>query len=184
MIPVSHDIRLIANALRGFRQISHSLGSNTSLLLVHPPSKENHTVEKYRQRFWEILRGLRSCDFKEWPDAIPTNVNAAKWMFCFDADRWFFAAMTPAHRQRRSRHAANFVVAVQPRWVFDHLFRTPEMRRRAVETVRKLIPPYDTIQISPDLAAYGDEGSTEAHPYFLLDENRTSFCPYKDLDAF
>ena len=57
------------------------------------------------------------------------------------------------------------------------------MRRQAVEAVRKLIPPYDTIEISPDLAAYGDEGSTEAHQYFLLDENKTSSCPYNDLDA-
>jgi FPC/CPF motif-containing protein YcgG len=46
-----------------------------------------------------------------------------------------------------------------------------------------LIPPYDSVDISPDLAAYGDEGSTEAHQYFLLDYNKTSFCPYNDLDA-
>ena len=104
-------------------------------------------------------------------------------MFCFDGAPWFFAAMTPAHEQRQSRHASNFVVAVQPRWVFDHLFRTPEMRRHAVEAVRKLIPAYDTVGISPDLAAYGEKGSTEAHQYFLLDENKTSSCPYNDLDA-
>ena len=57
------------------------------------------------------------------------------------------------------------------------------MRRHAVEAVRKLIPAYDTVGISPDLAAYGEKGSTEAHQYFLLDENKTSSCPYNDLDA-
>jgi len=177
------NMRQIVTALRIFRLLSHSLGSNTSLLLVHPPPKEHHSVEQYKQRFWGILRGLRSCDPEDWPAEIPTDVNAAKWMFCFDGAPWFFAAMTPAHEQRQSRHASNFIVAIQPRWVFDHLFRTPEMRSQAVEAVRRLIPAYDTIAVSPDLAAYGDEESTEAHQYFLLDENKTSFCPYNDLDA-
>lgn len=71
---------------------------------------------------------------------------------------------------------------MQPKWVFDHLFRTPETRRAAVEKVRKLMPAFDEVGISPDLSAYGTEGTTEAHQYFLLDENKTSTCPYGDLD--
>ena len=90
--------------------------------------------------------------------------------------------MTPAHEHRQSRHAPNFTVAMQPKWVFDNLFRTPEKRRAAVDAVRKLMPAYDEIEPSPDLSAYGTEGTTEAHQYYLLDENKTSYCPYEDLD--
>ena len=71
---------------------------------------------------------------------------------------------------------------MQPNWVFDCLFRTPERKRAAVEKVRTLIPAFDEVGLSPDLSAYGTEGTTEAHQYYLLDENRTSFCPFEDLD--
>ncbi len=90
--------------------------------------------------------------------------------------------MTPAHEQRHSRYAPNFVIAMQPKWVFDNLFRTLEKRRAAVEAVRKLMPAFDEIEPSPDLSAYGTEGTTEAHQYYLLDENKTSHCPFADLD--
>ena len=67
--------------------------------------------------------------------------------------------------------------------MFDNLFKTPEKRRAAVQAVRKLMPAYDNIEASPDLSAYGTEGTTEAHQYYLLDENKTSYCPYNDLNA-
>ena len=91
--------------------------------------------------------------------------------------------MTPAHEQRQSRRASNFTIAVQPKWVFTNLFKTPEKREKAVQAVRKLMSAYDKVDISPDLAAYGDEGATEAHQYYLLDKNETSECPYDDLDV-
>ena len=56
------------------------------------------------------------------------------------------------------------------------------MRRAAVDKVRRLMPGFDGVDVSPDLSAYGTEGTTEAHQYFLLDENERSFCPFKDLD--
>jgi FPC/CPF motif-containing protein YcgG len=178
------NIRLLANALRAYYPLSHSLGPNTSLLIVHPPpSVDSSSVEDYRQKFWAILRGLRLCDLEPWPEDIPTETDAAEWTFCFDGVPWFLAALTPAHEQRQSRRADNFTIAVQPKWVFNNLFKTPETRERAVQAVRKLMPAYDNIEISPDLAAYGSKGSTEAHQYYLLDENETSHCPFKDLDA-
>ena len=71
---------------------------------------------------------------------------------------------------------------MQPKWVFDNLFATPEKRRAAVQAVRKLMPAYDEVEPSPDLSAYGTEGTTEAHQYYLLDENKTACCPYDDMD--
>ena len=177
------NIRLVANALRAYLPISHSLGPNTSLVIVFPRlGKQQLSVEAYQEKFWQLLRGLRSCDLHPWPANIPAETGAPKWAFCFDGVPWFPAAMTPAHEQRQSRHAPNFTIAMQPKWVFDNLFRTPERRRASVEAVRSLMPAYDKIEPSPDLSAYGTEGTTEAHQYYLLDENKTSYCPYEDLD--
>lgn len=176
------NIRLLANAMRAYLPESLSLGPNTSLVIIHPRSKEEYSVESYQQKFWDLLRGLRTCDQRDWPSDIPAETDAPKWAFCFDGAPWFPAAMTPAHEQRQTRHAPNFIIAMQPKWVFDNLFRTPEMRRASVEAVRKLMPAYDAIEPSPDLSAYGTEGTTEAHQYYLLDENKTSNCPYIDLD--
>ena len=176
------NIRLLANAMRAYFPISHDLGPNTSLVILHPLSDEKHTVDDYQQKFWDLLRGLRTCDLKDWPEDIPQDTSHARWAFCFDGVPWFPAVLTPSHVQRNSRYAPNFAIAMQPKWVFDHLFRTPERRRAAVESVRKLLVPFDDIEPSPDLSAYGTEGTAESHQYYLLDENRTSECPYQDLD--
>ncbi|KAL6714784.1 hypothetical protein ACLMJK_007044 [Lecanora helva] len=185
------NIHLLASALRAYLPLSHSLGPNTSLIIIHPntssksspPAPSDLSVSDYQQKFWSLLRSLRTADTQPWPRDIPTTTSAAKWAFCFDGVPWFPAAMTPAHSQRQSRHAPFFTVAMQPKWVFDNLFKTPEKRRAAVDAVRKLMPAYDKVAPSPDLSAYGTEGTTEAHQYFLLDENETAWCPYRDLDG-
>ncbi|KAM0795124.1 YqcI/YcgG family-domain-containing protein [Usnea florida] len=182
------NLRLLASAMRAYLPQSHSIGPNTSLVIIHPPASDTNTdcpspsVDSYHHKFWTLLRGLRTCDLKPWPSDIPPRTDDAKWAFCFDGVPWFPAAMTPAHEHRLSRHAPFFTVAMQPKWVFDNLFRTPERRRAAVEKVRTLMPAFDEVDLSPDLSAYGTEGTTEAHQYYLLDENRTSFCPFEDLD--
>ena len=176
------NIRRLANAMRSYLPLSHSLGAHTSLVICFPRSEETYSVHDYHQKFWDLLRGLRTCDPRAWPSDIPAETDAPKWAFCFDGVPWFPAAMTPAHHQRHSRFAPNFIIAMQPKWVFDNLFATPEKRRAAVQAVRKLMPAYDEVEPSPDLSAYGTEGTTEAHQYYLLDENKTACCPYDDMD--
>ena len=176
------NVRLLANAMRSYLPLSHTLGANTSLVIIHPKSEITASVDEYRQKFWDLLRGLRTRDSQTWPSDIPVETTASKWAFCFDGVAWFPAAMTPAHRQRNSRFAPNFVIAMQPKWVFDNLFATPEKRRAAVEAVRRLMPTYDEIECSPDLSAYGTDGTTEAHQYFLMDQNTTAKCPFEDMD--
>ena len=39
-----------------------------------------------------------------------------------------------------------------------------------MEKVRRLMVGFDGVDVSPDLSAYGTEGTTEANQYFLLDE--------------
>jgi FPC/CPF motif-containing protein YcgG len=177
------NIRLLANAMRAYFPISHELGNNTSLVIIHPTSDAKNTPSDYQQKFWDLLRGLRTRDLKNWPEEFPQDTNDPRWAFCFDGVPWFPAVLTPAHVKRHSRYAPNFTIAMQPKWVFDHLFRTPERRRAAVESVRKILEPFDDIEVSPDLSAYGTEGTTESHQYYLLDDNVTAECPYQNLDG-
>ena len=51
----------------------------------------------------------------------------------------------------------------------------------ALRTVRDLLREYDGVPLSPDLKNYGEDGSRESEQYFLLDENVTAVCPYKNL---
>ena len=53
-----------------------------------------------------------------------------------------------------------------------------------MQAVRKLMPEYDQVEVSPDLSAYGTEGTTEAKQYFLLDENVSAECPWGSLDGW
>ena len=184
------NIHRLATALRAYLPLSHNLGPNTSLIIIHPNATASHddeietsSVSAYQTKFWSLLRGLRAADTQPWPQSIPQSTHAPKWAFCFNGVPWFPAAMTPAHHQRQSRHAPYFTLAMQPKWVFDNLFRTPEKRRAAVQAVRKLLPAYDEVEVSPDLSAYGTDGTTEAHQYYLLDENRTAECPWGSLDG-
>jgi uncharacterized protein len=60
---------------------------------------------------------------------------------------------------------------------------TPEKRRSATGTVRCLLKEYDDIEVSPDLSDLGAPGASESRQLTLLDENKTSECPYEDFDV-
>ena len=178
------NIRRLAPALRAYLRLSHSLGPNTSLVIMCAPPESDHqkTVEEYNQKFWDMLRGLRIWDTKPWPQEIPQNTKAEKWTFCFDGVPLFPVALTPSHSRRWSRHAPVPLIALQPKWVLDNLLSTPEKREAATSKVRKLLKEYDQIDISPDLTSYGAPGSSEVHQLCLLDRNETVQCPYQDFD--
>ena len=174
------NIHRLAAALRAYLPLCHTLGPNTSLIIIHPnltPAKESTLISKpptsistYHAKFWSLLRGLRAADTHVWPPPIPHSTNSPKWAFCFNGVP---AAMAPAHSHRMSRHAPYFTVAMQPKWVFDHLFGTPERRRAVVQAVRGLMVKYDDVDVSPDLSAYGEVGTSEARQHSVLDENTT-----------
>jgi len=176
------NVRLLGDALRAYLRQSHSIGPNTSLVIICPPSTKDRSVEDYNLSFWGLLRGLRIYDSKPWPEHVPADTTTSRWAFCFEGVPWFFAVLTPAHSKRQSRYAPNFGIVIQPKWVFDVLFNTPEKRQAACGKVRSLLADFDEIPLSPDIAHHGDPGTTESRQYYLLDENKTSFCPYSDLD--
>jgi FPC/CPF motif-containing protein YcgG len=175
------NVRLIGRGLRAYLPLSRSCGPNTTLVVLCPPSTKARSVEQYNLDFWGLLRGLRVFDTKPWPEEIPADTIANKWAFCFDGVPWFPAVLTPAHSKRQSRYAPNLVIVMQPKWIFDILFNTLEKRHKACEKVRALVADFDEIPVSPDVAHYGEPGTTESRQYYLLDENETSYCPYPDL---
>ena len=176
------NVRIIAPALRAYLRMSHTLGPNTSLVVMAAPSENPKSVEEYNQCFWDTLRGLRVSDPKPWPRDIPQETGSKDWMFCFDGMPLFPVALTPAHGKRWSRHSPVPIIALQPKWVLDKLLATPEKRDSITGNVRRLLKEYDQIEPSPDLTTYGAPGTSEVHQLCLLDENKTSDCPYEDFD--
>ena len=179
------NVRLIANALEEYLPLAKVTGLNTSLVMMAPREIQDampkKTVDGYLQRYWKCLKALRLLDAEPWPQKIPEDTAANRWCYCFKGIPAFMAVMTPAHRKRQSRYAPNFCIIYQPKWVFDVLFSTPEKRESVCRKVRELIGEFDEIPVSPDIAQYGEESSTEACQYYLLDENVSSICPFESL---
>ena len=175
------NVRLIGQALQSYLRLSRSCGPNTTLVVLSPPTPQPRTVEQYNLDFWAFLRGLRVFDAKPWPQNIPRSTGESRWTFCFDGVPWFPVVLTPAHSKRQSRYAPSLVYVMQPKWIFDILFNSPEKRRVACEKVRALVKEFDDVPVSPDIADYGDPGTTESRQYYLMDENERSFCPYNSL---
>ncbi|KAF5989788.1 hypothetical protein FBULB1_633 [Fusarium bulbicola] len=177
------NVRKVALALSEYLRITTSLGPNTSLVIIGAPSEKQRTVEEHNQTFWDMLRGLRICDPRPWPEDIPQDTEDSKWTFCFNGEPVFPVMLTPAHQKRWSRHMSVPVIALQPKWVLDNLLGTPEKRKDAQSKVRNLLQKYDTIGVSPDLAAYGAVGTSEARQLCLQDKNESVQCPYRNFDS-
>lgn len=177
------NVRKVALALAEYLRMSTSLGPNTSLAIIGAPSEKQRTVEEHNRNFWDMLRGLRICDPRPWPEDIPQDTEDAKWTFCFNGEPVFPVMLTPAHQKRWSRHMSVPVIALQPKWVLDNLLSTPEKRKAAQSKVRTLLQKYDTIGVSPDLTAYGAVGTSEARQLCLQDKNKSVQCPYRNFDS-
>lgn len=178
------NVRYLGPAIREYLAAAHLLGPNTSLVIICAPGEKIGTVQDYTDRFWGFLRGLRISDIEPWPDHVPADTTDEKWTFCFDGEAIFPIGLTPAHEKRRSRYASNLIIAIQPKWVIDNLMCTPEKRKRATDTVRGLLEKYDDVDISPDLANFGDYGACESKQLILRDNNEGGIkIPYKDMDT-
>ena len=152
--------RLISKALRTYLPLSRSCDHNTMLVVLSPLSVKLGSFEQYNLKFWGFLQGLRVINTKPWPKDISARTSSSKWTFCFDGVPWFSVVLTPSHSNRRSRYTPNLVIVTQPKWIFDFL-NTLKKRQGPSEKVRALVAEYDEIPESPDLAYYGEEGTTE-----------------------
>lgn len=176
------NIHILGPAMRAYLKEAHHLGPNTSLVVICPESKSTHAIEEYNARFWNFLRGLRIYDSSAWPAEFPSSTGHEQWTMCYAGEALFPIALTPAHKSRLSRQSRNLIIAMQPKWVIDQLLSTPERRKSATDKVRKLLKEYDEIDISPDLTAYGEQGSSESRQLLLRDDNESAEIPFADIE--
>lgn len=127
------------------------------------------------------MRGLRVFDTQPWPNETLAEMTVNKWAFCFLDVPWFPAVLTPAHTRGHSRDTPNLVFVMQAKWIFNILFNTLKKCYAACEKVRALVTEFGDVLLSPEVAHYGEPGTTEGRQYSLLDENQRSHCPYPDL---
>ncbi|WP_068088482.1 YqcI/YcgG family protein [Polycladidibacter stylochi] len=155
-------------------------GRYTSLVIFERP-REVQNMESYREKFWSLLKELSILDKKPWPQDIPHNIDEPKWEFCFSGEPFFVVCNTPAHIKRQSRRSTGFMVAFQPRWVFQGITDDHRKAEQAFSNVRSRLQDYDFISPSPCLGRYGDENNREYSQYFIDDDNNVPKCPMSQL---
>lgn len=161
---------------------ARSYGPNTSLVLFARPGPVM-SLDRYRRRFWQILRELSRLDRIPWPESIPESINHPKWEFCFAGEPIFVVCNTPAHVQRQSRRSTSFMMTFQPRWVFEKILGTEKAHAISTGKVRERLKHFDLIEASPELGRYGDPKNREFAQYFLGDDNGRTVCPFHALNA-
>ncbi|MDQ0230074.1 YqcI/YcgG family protein [Metabacillus malikii] len=168
--------------LAEYTESSNEFGDYTSLIIFfNTPEvlKETYTVEQFEEIFWNQMNDLASHDEKEWPAHIPSNPEETLWEFCFHGEQYFMYCGTPAHRNRKSRHFDEYMLAITPRWVLTKFGESPKYAEKIRKQVRKRIEKYDSVPIHPELNSYGNEDNFEWKQYFLHDDDSAlSKCPF------
>ncbi|KGP73345.1 YqcI/YcgG family protein [Pontibacillus yanchengensis] len=171
-----------ANVVKEYTLCSRDTGKYASLaLLFYTPEemKQHFNDESYEQLFWSVLNGVSKLDEKEWPDSIPKDPDDHEWEFCFHGEPYFAFCATPAHQLRKSRHFSHFLIALQPRWVFDEINDTTAFGRKIKQVIRDRLTNYDKIPVHPSLKWYGQEDNYEWKQYYLRDdETIPTKCPF------
>jgi len=172
----------LAQALSSYTDVSRKIGSYTSLIVFYETPedmKTAFTVEDYEQIFWKHLSGLRSIDRFDWPEDIPMDPHHPIWEFCYHGEKYFMYCATPTHKNRKSRHFDEMLLAITPRWVLQEFNKSPHFAKGIKQQIRKRLTAYDSAPIHPDLNSYGAEDNFEWRQYFLRDDDTSlSKCPY------
>lgn len=165
------DWSSLPDLLRRYLDEYRSLSKETSLVVLFRPDEETATMDTYRERFWSVLRYLVAKDTEPWPGDLPADPDDRMWEFAFGGTPIFVVCNTPVHDKRRSRHADQFMITFQPRWVFEGLEAETPRGAAARRTIRARLRTYDETAPSPFLGSYGDEDNREWRQYFLDDDN-------------
>lgn len=172
----------LATALKKYGNHARSFGNYTSLAVFFETPEDmirNYSVEDYRHLFWDALNQVTAYDEQPWPKAIPQEPEHHEWEFCFAGEPYFAFCATPAHRKRKSRYFPYFMIAFQPRWVFEDLNGNTTFGRKMKNIIRKRLLQYDGVPGHPDLKWYGEEDNHEWKQYFLSDDDESpSKCPF------
>ncbi len=168
----------LATLLKEYGEVSRNTGKYASLVVFF----EGHdvkSIEEYQDMFWTLLNKVHQRDEAEWPEEIPTDPDNQAWEFCFDGEPYFCFCATPAHRLRKSRSFPYFMLAFQPRWVFDEINATTSLGQKLKKVIRNRLVNYDGIKPHTALKWYGEQDNYEWKQYFLDEEDTTSSkCPF------
>ncbi|KGP91599.1 hypothetical protein N780_18345 [Pontibacillus chungwhensis BH030062] len=172
----------IANLLKEYGTISRETGMYASLVILSDSrdlQRNETTIEEYEEIFWTLLSDVHKVDETPWPEGIPKDPHHTAWEFCFDGEPYFAFCATPAHTFRKSRHSSYFLLAFQPRWVFDQINASTTLGQKLKKVIRKRLVDYDEMDAHPSLMWYGQEENYEWKQYFLRDDDTTpSKCPF------
>jgi FPC/CPF motif-containing protein YcgG len=172
----------LASLLAEYGSISKNLGNYTSLIVFYETPKElveKMSVKGFETLFWEQLIQVSKEDKEEWPKEIPIDPDHSLWEYCFHGERYFMYYATPAHKNRKSRYFAYFMLAITPRWVLEAFNASPKSAEKIKSKIRKRLENYDDVPIHPDLNSYGRQDNYEWKQYFLYDEGSSSpGCPF------
>ncbi|WP_263399311.1 YqcI/YcgG family protein [Sutcliffiella deserti] len=176
------SIEELGDLLALYTETAKENGPYTSLLVFFETPldvKETFSTEQWEQLFWKHLNGLSQIDEIEWPAHIPSDPLHPLWEFCYHGEQYFMYCGTPSHRNRKSRHSEEYVLAITPRWVLEEFGKQGEYARKIKSQVRKRLENYDTIDIHPDLNSYGNPENYEWKQYFLHDDDTSiAKCPF------
>ncbi|MFZ3590779.1 YqcI/YcgG family protein [Bacillus sp. DJP31] len=172
----------IASHLAAYGECSRDTGKYASLVLFCETPlelKDSYGVQNYEDIFWSLLNQVSELDVIVWPSQISKDPTDPSWEFCFNGHPYFCFCGTPAHIHRKSRHFPYFLLAFQPRWVFEEMNDSTTIGRAMKKTIRERLLKYDTVPVHPSLKWYGQSENLEWKQYFLHDDNHIpSRCPF------
>ncbi|BCB05569.1 YqcI/YcgG family protein [Bacillus sp. KH172YL63] len=170
----------VASILKQYGEVSRDTGHYASLVVFFDSREmDGDSVESYQHVFWELLNRVHELDEGPWPDDIALDPHDHTWEFCFDGEPYFAFCATPAHTLRKSRHFPYFLLAFQPRWVFDEINASTSFGQKLKKVIRKRLHEFDEQEPHPSLKWYGQEDNHEWKQYYLSDdESSMSKCPF------
>ncbi|RLQ94062.1 YqcI/YcgG family protein [Falsibacillus albus] len=175
----------LAEILKQYGEISRETGKYASLVLIFETPediKRTFDINEYEDLFWTLLSQVSLMDEKRWPDGISQDPSHHSWEFCFHGEPYFAFCATPAHTQRKSRFFTHFLMAFQPRWVFEHMNDQTLLGQNMKKIIRDRLEKYDESPPHPALKWYGQEDNHEWMQYFLRDdETGPSKCPFHNM---
>ncbi|KPL59553.1 YqcI/YcgG family protein [Rossellomorea vietnamensis] len=173
---------MLVSLLKEYGGISRDTGKYASLVVFFQSEEIEGSVETYQHIFWDLLNRVHKLDDKPWPDGIGKDPHDHTWEFCFDGEPYFAFCATPAHIVRKSRHFPYFLLAFQPRWVFDEINSSTTFGQKLKKVIRKRLVEYDGVDPHPSLKWYGQEDNYEWKQYYLSDDDSSmSKCPFSHM---
>lgn len=172
----------VSQLLKEYGGCARDTGKYASLVIFFKTPEEmlnDFRVDDYEQLFWSVLSRVSAKDETPWPEAISTDPSHHSWEFCYDGQPYFAFCSTPSHEARKSRMSPHFLIAFQPRFVFEEINDSTPFGRNMKKLIRQKLVEYDGIPAHPSLKWYGQEDNHEWKQYFLRDdESVPSKCPF------